>query len=193
MSIATEVNRIQTDRNTIRAKLVELGLAQSSDTLTTLATAVKSIEDKGAVTAEVKEGETYTIPKGYHNGSGTVSGVTGGGNYRLQSKDSITPTKLQQSITPDPGYYGLSNVTVEAIPENYQDVSGVTAEEENVLTGKIFVNSTGQSLTGTMKNNGDVSEELDGMITSTVVIPDGYTSGGTITLGDSIEQALSKI
>lgn len=192
MSIATEIARIQDHRNTIRAKLVELGMAQSSDTLEKLATAMESLENKGAVSATVQEGDTYTIPKGYHNGSGTVSGVKGGGNYSLQSKE-VTPTTLQQNITPDSGYYGLSNVTVEPIPESYQDVSGVTAEAGDVLTGKIFVNSTGQSVTGTMKNNGDSTREIDGLTTESIIIPEGYTSGGTISLSDSIENALAAI
>lgn len=192
MSIATEIGRIQDNRNTIRAKLVELGMAQSSDDLSQLANAIEQVENKGAVSATVQEGETYTIPKGYHNGSGTVSGVKGGGNYSLQSK-TTTPTTLQQNITPDSGYYGLSDVTVEAIPETYQDVSGVTATEEDVLTGKIFVDSKGKSVTGTMKNNGSVTQELDGLTVSLISIPSGYTTGGTITLSDSIENALAKI
>ena len=43
MSIATEITRIQTDRNTIRAKLVELGMAQSTDGLDALAAAVEKV------------------------------------------------------------------------------------------------------------------------------------------------------
>ena len=87
MSIQTNITRIQTARDTIRAKAVELGIGGNTDKLMSLATEIDGIEDNGAVSANVKEGETYTIPKGYHNGSGTVSGVAGGGNYNLQSKD----------------------------------------------------------------------------------------------------------
>lgn len=118
MSISSQIARIQTDRNTIRNKLIEIGLAQSTSNLDALATAIDGIENRGAVSAQVQEGDTYTIPKGYHNGSGTVSGVSGGGNYSLQSK-TVTPTKQQQNVTPDSGYYGLSDVTVSAIPEAY--------------------------------------------------------------------------
>lgn len=180
-NIATQITRIQTDRDTIRAKMVELGLAQSTDNLDKLAVAVSSLENKGAVSATVQEGDTYTIPKGYHNGSGTVSGVAGGGNYKLQSKN-VTPTKAQQNVTPDSGYYGMSDVTVGAIPENYQDVSSVTATAADVLTGKTFVLSDGTLTAGTMLNNGAVTKTLD-TATKSFTIPKGYHSGtGSVSI-----------
>ena len=181
MSIATEISRIQTNRNTIRAKLVELGMATNVDTLDALAAAIENLVNRGAVSVTVKEGETYTIPAGYHNGSGTVSGVAGGGSYELQSK-TATPTKKQQNITPDSGYYGLSDVTVAAIPEAYQDVTSVTAVAADVLTGKIFVASDGTVVTGTMTNNGAVARTLDVTAVS-YTIPKGYHSGtGTVKI-----------
>lgn len=181
MSISEHLSRIQTNRNSIRAKLVALGLAVSTDTLDKLAAAIESITNNGAINAQVREGETYTIPAGYHNGSGVVAGVAGGGNYSLQEK-AVTPTKKQQSITSDAGYYGLSGVTVEPIPEAYQDVSATTAAAGNVLSGKIFVLADGTVTTGTMANNGAVKKTLD---TTTVkyVIAAGYHSGtGEVTI-----------
>lgn len=175
MSIQTELSRIQGNRNTIRAKLVELGMANSNDTLDKLAAAIDALINQGAVSVTVQEGDTYTIPAGYHNGSGTVSGVAGGGSYNLQSK-TVTPTKKQQSITPDAGYYGLSDVTVASIPEAYQDVSSVTAIAAEVLTGKIFVAADGTVITGVMPNNGAVSKTLDGTTVS-YIIPKGYHNG----------------
>ena len=181
MSIATEIARIQGDRNIIRTKLMDLGLATASSDLDDLASAVEGIENRGAVSATVQEGDTYTIPKGYHNGSGTVSGTAGGGNYTLQSK-SITPTKSQQNVTPDQGYYGLSDVTVGPIPEVYQDVSSVTATAGDVLANKIIVNAAGQTVAGTMPNNGAVDKVLTA---SDAVYPvqAGYHSGsGTVKI-----------
>lgn len=95
MSTSTEITRLQNARNTIRDKLIDLGLANSTAKLDVLATAVDGIVNNGAVSAEVTEGAAYTIPAGYHNGSGTVTGVAGGGNYTLQAKE-VTPTKSQQ-------------------------------------------------------------------------------------------------
>ena len=192
MSIATEISRIQTNRNTIRTKLVEMGMAQNTDHLGELAAAIEGIENRGAVSATVKEGETYTIPKGYHNGSGTVSGVSGEGNYNLQSK-TVTPTKAQQNVTPDDGYFGLSDVTVAPIPGAYQDTSAVTAEAAEVLAGKVIVTADGTVTAGTMINNGAISNTVDGLTVTSVNIPAGYTSGGTVSLTSAIEEALAAI
>ena len=188
MSLATDITRLTTARNTIRTKMVDLGLSTSTAKLDALATAIEGIDNKGAVSAQVREGDTYTIPKGYHNGSGTVSGVAGGGNYSLQSK-AITPTKAQQNVTPDSGYYGLSDVTVNAIPENYQDVSNVTATAADVLANKVIVASTGEMVAGTMTNNGAVTKALD-INTTSYTVPAGYHNGsGKVTITTETKSA----
>lgn len=178
--VSQEYLRIQTNRNTIRAKLVELNLATSTATLDALATAISEIINRGTVNANVQEGETYTIEPGYYAG-GSVAGVAGGGNYSLQDK-TVTPTKKATTVTSDSGYYGLSSVVVNAIPDNYQDVSDVTATAPDVLLGKIIVLADGTVTTGTMPNNGTQTKTLD---TSTVkyTIAAGYHSGtGTVSI-----------
>ena len=179
MSISTELSRIQANRNTIRAKLVELGMATSVDKLDALASAIEGIVNRGAVSVEILEGTTYTIPAGYHNGSGVVKAITDTEGetekYKTQSK-TVTPTKKQQSVTPDVGYYALSSVTVGAIPNAYQDVSSVNAVAGDVLTGKIYVTADGTVTTGTMPNNGAVNKTLD-VTTISYTIPKGYHSG----------------
>lgn len=183
MSTQTEITRLQTARNKLRTWLVGLGLAASTDKLDTLATADAAIKNQGAVDASVKEGESYTIPKGYHNGTGTVKGVSGGGNYQLQAK-TVTPTKDQQAVTPDQGYYGLSGVTVGAIPEVYQDVSVTTAAPGDVLANKVFVDADGVTQAGTMTDNGAVSKTLDATTgNQSYTVPAGKHSGkGTVAI-----------
>jgi len=99
-----------------------------------------SMPNNGAVTGTIstKAGQ-YTIPNGYHDGSGKVSissteqakiiasniksgvqilGVTGsysGEGASAQAK-TATPTTSSQTILPDSGYDYLSQVTVNAIP-----------------------------------------------------------------------------
>lgn len=113
-----------------------------------------SMPNRGAVTGSIssKDGE-YTVPNGYHDGSGKVSidsteqakliatnirqGVTllgvegsmsGSEDVVAQSK-TATPSTSSQAILPDTGYTHLSQVTVEAIPYTTAENSagGLTA------------------------------------------------------------------
>lgn len=179
MSVATYIASIEASRNSIRNKLVELGMAQSIDKLDVLAQAIADIVNQGAVSVEIKEGTSFTIPAGYHNGSGTVKAISDAAgdaeSYKTQAK-TVTPTKKQQSVTPDAGYYALESVTVNAIPTNYQDTSSVTAGAADVLTGKVIVTADGVVTPGEMVNNGAVDKTLDAT-TITYTIPKGFHSG----------------
>ena len=191
MSIQTEITRITEDRNTIRTKLASMGLASVTDDLDDLATSIDNISNNGAPQASVKEGETYTISPGYYTG-GTVTGVSGGGHYELQSK-SVTPGSTSQVVAPDSGYYGLSQVEVAAIPGNYKDISIVTATANDVLANKVYVNNQGVTTTGTMPNNGTCAGTIDGLTSTSYSLAAGYWAGGTISLTSDIETALAAI
>lgn len=98
----------------------------------------------GTITAKAQE---YTIPQGYHDGSGKVAissteqakiiagnirqGITilgvegtmsGQEGVNAQSK-TATPTFSEQVISPDNGYTHLAQVTVSAIAVTYSDNS----------------------------------------------------------------------
>lgn len=194
MSISDQIIRIQTARNTIKDKLAALGLVDSAAKLEACAEAINGITDNGAVSASVKEGEKYTIPAGWHNGGGIVTGVSGGGNYTLEEAKTVTPTKSQQSITASDGFYGLSGVVVNPIPAEYQDVSDVTAEAKDVLAGKIIVLADGTEVVGTMVDNGAANGTINGLTVTSYTIPEGYHNGnGTVSLTNDIEDALAAI
>lgn len=82
----------------------------------------------------------------------------------------FTPAKSAQSVTAEEGK-AYSEVTVEAIPEQFQDVSGVTAQPEQVLEGWHFVDSTGELQEGQIPSRSAADLSVSGL---TVAVPAGY-------------------
>lgn len=79
-----------------------------------------------------------------------------------------------------------SNVPEVDIPKSgsgtakFYDTSSADVSGSDVLTGKTAFGSSG-SVSGSMANNGSTSGTI-GTKAGTVVIPAGYTSGGTVSL-----------
>lgn len=111
-----------------------------------------TMPNNGAATGSISlKGEEYTIPHGYHDGSGKVSinateqaklisdniregitilgveGTMSGSEDSMPQAKTVTPSTIEQTILPDEGYNCLSQVTVAAIPyAESQNSSGGT-------------------------------------------------------------------
>ena len=185
MSITEELQRLEDLRNRIRLKLTALGIAKSTDKMEKLTEAIENIENCGAVHQTLDGTKTtHTVPRGYHTGTGKVSIV-------LETK-AVTPTKKQQKITPTTGKV-LAEVTVNPIPDAYQDVTPVTAGAADVLAGKKIVTETGEVEEGAIPMNGAIQATIDGLTTTSYTVPAGHTTGGTVSLTSDIEDALAAI
>lgn len=77
--------------------------------------------------------------------------VVGGGSATLQTK-TATPTESTQTITPDSGYDGLSQVTVNPIPSNYIIPSGSISITQNGTVDVSQYASAVVNVSGSSKN-----------------------------------------
>ena len=112
-----------------------------------------TMKNNGAVAGVIStKSEQYTVPQGYHDGSGkvkiadaeqakliseniregvTILGVAGsmsGTEGEKAQEKEVTPSTVEQTIVPDSGFTCLSSVKVKAIPyvETNNSAGGVT-------------------------------------------------------------------
>lgn len=191
MSIASQIERLQGVRKEINTKLQELKLTDTdkdfqgiSDTLNTVVTN-PVINDTLTVTKT-----SVTVPKGFYDTEGTVNIVTEektattngeviptegkvlskvivnvpSTTVKLQEK-TATPSKEQQVISPDEGYDGLSQVTING--------------DEDLIADNIKKDVNIFGVVGTYEGSGgggsaELSSLIEGSITD-LSIPEGVT------------------
>ena len=162
---------------------------------------VGTMPNKGALSSTVNCGGAFTIPKGYHNGNGRVTGkpladqtqataisseILGGKTAyvngvklsgTMQNRGAVTrtiiPSTETQEYTIPEGYHnGTGKVTVSGAPTSLIDGDAIASE---VLSGKKFFVDSYTAKTGSMPNNGTVTKALN--CGESYTIPKGYHSG----------------
>ena len=61
----------------------------------------------------------------------------------------------------------------------------------DLLSGKELIDQEGKIITGSMSNNGTITSTMDGINIKSVSIPEGYTSGGTVSLDNTIDNEVN--
>ena len=152
----------------------------------------------GKINETLSSGQIYTIPKGYHDGTGKIiaeglsnqtQGNAGEGDIlegkiawvngeqvigTMENKGKVTQTlNAGQSYTIPAGYHnGQGTVAAKSL----EDQTPGTATEEHILSGdKAWVN--GKQLTGTMTNYGMINNTIE--------------PGGSLTLGPGYYEGVS--
>ena len=79
----------------------------------------------------------------------------------------------------------------ESLLNQGTDTSDATAAASEILSGKTAYLADGKAA-GTMPNNGTISSTMDGINIKSVTIPAGYTSGGSVSLDNTIDDEVSE-
>lgn len=150
-AVITGTNTYDSDTSDDTAAVAEILYGKTAHARGTQLTG--TMPNNGAVTGTIStKAQEYTIPLGYHDGSGKVSiasteqakiiatnirqgvtilgveGTMSGQEDVVAQAKTATPSTTQQVITPDTGYNYLTQVTVAAIPyaEAPNSAGGVT-------------------------------------------------------------------
>ena len=152
--------------------------ALSDVTVNAIQTETKSVTANG----------TYNPTSGKYFSSVTVDVPSE--TFNTQTK-TVTPTESTQTISPDNGYDGLSQITVNPIPSNYVG-SGVTTKSAATITPSTSVQtavSAGTYVTGDIKvaamTNGELNTptvSASGLVTASIKTSGYLDTSKTSTL-----------
>ena len=133
-----------------------------------------TMTNRGAVSGTIStKAGSYTIAKGYHNGSGSVS-------IDSAEQDKIVAGNIKDGVN-------ILGVTGSYSGSGGTDTSDATASAADILSGQTAYISSGK-VTGNMSNNGAVSGSISS-VSGSYTVPAGYHNGsGTVSI-DSAEQA----
>lgn len=136
------------------------------------------------IAAITAKGVTVPADSSLEDLTALVQAIETGSDPVLQSK-TVTPTTSKQTVTPDSGYDGLSDVTVNAMESGA--MSDITVSSSGVITSRI--DTSGYLASGTEKtmqlNTQRATTITPSRITQTAVPSGRYTTGAVKVIGDS--------
>lgn len=137
---------------------------------------------------EYVDASVTTIPYPYYVAEGEVyvdaNGITQTGglqtDYVVITNDDGSNHVNAQLVSAASADYGFMYIDGDELGN---------ALPQHVLEGHTFTGANGTYIkeSGTMPNNGDTSQTIDGLETKSVTIPEGYTTGGTVTVDDTVD------
>lgn len=130
------------------SKAVSSGTATAPTSISGTSATVSAGSNTLTLTKTVSVTPRVTTAGYISAGTAGNASVTLTANVTTKAAATITPTKSTQTILS--GTYLTGTQTIAAIPDAYQDVSGVTAAAGDVVSGKSIVSSTGATVTGTL-------------------------------------------
>lgn len=159
MSIASEINRIRQARDSIREKLVELGVCRTGDNITAISGKLSEVKNHVRVAQKLDVNTTiYEIPTGYHDGYGMVGieleekTVTSGqgatvvepSEGRLLSRVTVEPASVMPSGVFDGAVYPWITLNdTEIAVRQYQNGAGLEGAKTVILPDVTTINGAG--------------------------------------------------
>lgn len=72
------------------------------------------------------------------------------------------------------------------------DLTNDSVASDKMLSGTTAHDKAGNPVSGSIANNGAMNKTMDGVNTKSVTVPAGYTSGGTVSMDSTVDNAVTE-